>query len=478
MKRHPNLVLGFLLAVVLALGAWQGQRVSRLYEAETFYRWILAEATQSTLWSDKPTVQAGEGEPMKDREFFQSLAQKCEPLLSGEAPAGHDGKPTKKLVAFATDQTKDQEVWELARSRSLASERKEFFTLLRAKKLTSASSEFDPGAMYSSGEASVSLSNIFFGFRKVAANFVWLQVDRYWHQGAMHRMIPLMKLCVQLDPTFIDAYLVGAWHLAYNATAKMMDTPEPLKKYNATYGVRLGEKELYYYMAIDFLKDGIRKNPRNYQLYFDLGFAVYNNKLKDYANAVKYLSEAVRQRHDIWVERQLYICMELNHQYDEALEGWEDYQKKHPENTVAPRFIERNKGLIKEREWAKALELAKEAQNPQDAAAYRAEADRLRTEAEKIWQSMAGDNNEPEPFALGRILRMKALQLIDEGRYLEAIAVLQNAWTKSGSFAEEALNMIIDTKLEAGIPLSTSEKKAVLRREEAEKYKNQPPPSN
>jgi len=35
--------------------------------------------------------------------------------------------------------------------------------------------------------------------------------------------------------------------------------------------------------------------------------------------------------------------------------------------------------------------------------------------------------------------------------------------------------MIIDVKLKAGIPLSVSEKKAVMRREEAEKYKNVPP---
>ena len=26
-----------------------------------------------------------------------------------------------------------------------------------------------------------------------------------------------------LDPQFVDAYLIGAWHLAYNATARMPD---------------------------------------------------------------------------------------------------------------------------------------------------------------------------------------------------------------------------------------------------------------
>jgi len=305
-------------------------------------------------------------------------------------------------------------------------------------------------------------------------------VDKFWHQGLMHRMIPLMKTCVTLDPTFVDAYLLGAWHLAYNATAKLPDTPEPLKKFNPKYGLRLGEKETYYYFAIDFLKDGIRKNPRDYRLYFDLGFTVYKEKLRDYANAVKYLSEAIRHRHDRWVPRQLYVCMELNGQYEEAKAGWENFLSKNlgneTEEPKARRFIARNEGLIKERNADKAAERAKALKNsdPPQAGAARREAETLRKESLAIWEDMAKGPGEPDSFAVGRIMRMKAVRLIEEERYLEAIAVLQNAWSKSASFADEALKLIVDVKLKAGIPLSLSEKKAVLRREEAEKYKNAP----
>ena len=104
----------------------------------------------------------------------------------------------------------------------------------------------------------------------------------------------------------------------------------------------------------------------------------------------------------------------------------------------------------------------------------RNEAAKLRAEASALWEDMAKGPGEPDGFAIGKIMRMKAVKLIDEERYLEAIAVLQNAWSKSGSFADEALKMIIDVKIKAGIPLSLSEKKAVLRREEAEPYKNAP----
>src|SRR5690606_233158 len=82
----------------------------------------------------------------------------------------------------------------------------------------------------SQGNTVVSMANMFFGFRKMAANLLWLQVDKYWHAGMLYRMVPLMHATVALDPQFVDAFLLGAWHLAYNATAQMRDTPEPLKE--------------------------------------------------------------------------------------------------------------------------------------------------------------------------------------------------------------------------------------------------------
>ena len=60
----------------------------------------------------------------------------------------------------------------------------------------------------------------------------------------------------------------------------------------------------------------------------------------DYANAVKYLSEAIRHKHDKWVPRTLYIALQKNGQYQEAKAGWERYLAEvDPNNANAPRFI-------------------------------------------------------------------------------------------------------------------------------------------
>lgn len=457
MKRLPNLILAVLLAFLLTLAALQGRYVRHLRESEAFYRWILAAATNEQLGGEKV------GEEYRDDDLFADVVQAtaaCLPNPEEREPATPQTASISKLGQLAADGAHDRDIWNLARGPVLAQAREDFITGLRERKLY-----YAKGIEYAEAEAGgVNIFNLLLGFRRVAANFVWIQVDRYWHMGMMYRMIPLMKTCVTLDPNFVDAYLVGAWHLSYNATAKMLDTPQPLREWHPKYEACLGEKELYYYLGIDFLKDGIRNNPRNYKLYFDLGFAIYKMKLKDYGNAVRYISMAVRQPHDRWVPRQLYICQELNGQYAEAYAGWKDYMGRFPESQtateVAPRFLKRNQGLIYEERWEHALEAVKAAANPAEKRAHLEEAERYKQSALDIWNSM------DEPYSEYRKARINAYVLVNQGRFLEAVATLDKARWESLSNFDEISELIIDIKQQGGLPLSVSEKKAVLRRQE------------
>jgi hypothetical protein len=465
-KRHPNLVLAALLLLALAIGALQGRRVERLRESEAFYRWILAAATNERLFQE-----SSEEEEYLDQELFTDVARVVESALPDVAPDTNlqEGIIVTKLGLVVGDRTHDYLVWDLARGPMLSPQRQQFLKYARERKLM-----FAKGIQYAEAQASgVSVFNLFFGFRKVAANFIWLQVDRYWHQGMMYRMIPLMRTCVALDPNFVDAYLLGSWHLAYNVTAKMSDTPQPLKNWSEKYKVCLGEKETFYYLAIDFLSDGIRNNLREYTLYFDLGFAIYKNKLSDYPNAVRYLTEAVRQPHKPWVRRQLYICQELNGQYAESLAGWQEYAKLFPDNTVAPRFIQRNIAQIHEQRMQKAKDAARIAADPQAAEAKRQEAEEQKQSAIAVWKQM---RDEGDPYGDYRILRLEALDLAEQKRYMEAVAVLDKARWESPSNFDEASEFMIKIKQEGNLPLSVSEKKAVLRQEEGDTCPGMPAP--
>lgn len=476
MNKSSSLRIGLLFAVVVGLCAWQGHRVQHLRESELFFRWIIGEATRARMFAETEVLAQKEtqGKKLMDKELLQRISSAVDSHLSDipvpEDATDEEKQSLSKLVLIAADDEHEKRIWDLVRSNTLAAERRDFLKYLRDKQLASVASVFDTEDIYTEGGASVNIGNIFLGFRKIAANFVWLQVDKYWHQGMLFRMVPLMKTCVMLDPNFVDAYLMGAWHLGFNISAQIDPTPEPLKKYYPQYKVRLGERELYYYLAADFLKDGIRKNPRNYKLYFDLGYSIYSLKIKDYENAVRYLSEAIRNKHDKWVPRMLYLALEQNGQFQEALDGWTDYSRREPENETAKRFIIRNRGRIKDHAGDEKLKQAREAATPEEAQAAREEAYAIYKEAIKIWEEMGGVNGEDDPYAAGRIMRIKSIRLIEEKRYVEAIALLEHARWTSNEFFDEASDMIMQAKTSAGIPLSLSEKMAVSRREEAARY--------
>lgn len=455
MKHLHSLFVLFLILIAFAAGTLLNTRLTYLRESEAFYRWIQAAAVNERFFQEE-----------SEQDYDQALYNRCAAVLD-EMPEfasildGNEANtaPLTTLSKLAGSY-QDEKIWEFAKSDQAAPVRNDFLALVGERKL-----RFAKDIQYADAQAGgVSVFNLFFGFRKVAANFVWLEVDRYWHQGNTYRMITLMRTCVALDPQFIDAYLIGAWHLAYNATARMPDTPWPQREWQPRYRKCLGEKERFYYVAADFLKDGIRKNPRNSKLYFDLGFSIYKQKLEDYANAVKYLAEAVELPHEQYVPRQLFLCQELNGQYEDAMRGWEDYAKRNLDSDVvqevAPRFIARNKGLILEKH---ATELRKKAKATSD----KAVAEQLNAEANEYWeQAREVWKNLDDPFGEGRKLRMEALDMRNAGRYLEAIAFLDKARWEASDLFNEFSDLIIDIKQEAGIPLTISEKKAVIRKSE------------
>ncbi|HNZ47453.1 MAG TPA: hypothetical protein PKN92_01280 [Candidatus Hydrogenedentes bacterium] len=450
-KKYQTALMAGVLLFSLGAGVLLNNQLRHLRESEAFYRWLLAAAVNERLFQENE-------DPSEDALFFARCTALAEKFPSFSPSDKVDG--LSMIGSIAKNYENDKRLWFFAESDLAKEERAEFLQLAKKQKL-----QFATDIEYAEAQAGgVNVFNLFFGFRKVAANLVWLEVDRYWHQGNVYRMQTLMRTCVALDPQFVEAYLVGAWHLSYNATAQMQDTPWPQREWNAKYGQCLGEKERFYYYGVDFLREGIRRNPRNYKLYFDLGFGIYKQKLEDYPNAVKYLSEAIRLPHDRWVPRQLFLCQELNGQYGDALEGWKDYVERYPGSMtaveVAPRFIMRNEGMLYEKEARTLRKKAKESSDP-------AEAEELRAQAENYWKKARDTWNAlDDPYGEGRKLMMDALDLREEGRYLEAIATLDKARWDTGALFEEFSSLIMEIKLEAHIPLSVSEKKALLRESE------------
>ena len=111
------------------------------------------------------------------------------------------------------------------------------------------------------------LKRLSLGYSGLLADVYWTRVVQYFgtqhHKGeGDYRLLwPLLNITTQLDPHLVPAYEFGATFLA---------VPPP-------QGAGMPER------AVELIEYGIRNNPDDWHLYYDLGFLYYD--LKDYTKA-------------------------------------------------------------------------------------------------------------------------------------------------------------------------------------------------
>jgi tetratricopeptide (TPR) repeat protein len=259
------------------------------------------------------------------------------------------------------------EKWQLINHHEFDPLYQRFLELARQSKLSLLEGEIE----WANPEVSANVGALVLGFRKLVADMLWLKVDEYWHRGLVQRMLPMMETVTTLDPHFIEAYALGAWHLAYNVTV-LFHTAE--------------ERQKYIDQGIGLLKKGIKNNPRSSKLYSEMGFTMYFRKLGDWEKAAYYLGEATKYEHEAWVERAYALSLERLQQEEKALALLQDYDRRHPT------FIMQKLTMARLEKKLKARELEREGDLEG---------------AFKIWQFLR-DDDPSDVIAPRETLRLKA----------------------------------------------------------------------
>ncbi|MBI5830709.1 MAG: hypothetical protein HZB16_00175 [Armatimonadetes bacterium] len=144
------------------------------------------------------------------------------------------------------------------------------------------------------------------GFRKSAANVLWLQNEENWHAGKGYRTVPLAKAVTLLDPYFTEAWVLTCWHLAYNMSVEAK-TPDEAAELIKT--------------GLDFAKGGLPWNSTRFELYQEIGWTYYD-KLQNYEMAADYLKRAVGHPHPTFLERMIAHAYERIPDIDNALKWY------------------------------------------------------------------------------------------------------------------------------------------------------------
>ena len=97
----------------------------------------------------------------------------------------------------------------------------------------------------------------------------------------------MLRAITWLQPHFLEAWELGAWHMAYNLYA---------------YADGMPHRQQYIEQGIRFIKEGLARNRNVYDLWFNLGW-IYYHKLNNYDEGMRYFSGATRFKHPSYIDR-------------------------------------------------------------------------------------------------------------------------------------------------------------------------------
>jgi tetratricopeptide (TPR) repeat protein len=150
---------------------------------------------------------------------------------------------------------------------------------------------------------------------------LWEASDHFWHDGDYYRIVSLIRVCVEADPQFIDAYSSGGYLLWSLQDVK-------------------GADEILLY--------GTKKAKNNASIYFELGSHYFRTKRDKEAAAAleKALALGDGQYNTYSVLGNAYRRLGM---LEQSLQIWEKAVKKHPTMGAAKVNRDRVKKLIEER---------------------------------------------------------------------------------------------------------------------------------
>lgn len=179
------------------------------------------------------------------------------------------------------------------------------------------------------------------GFKEVIASALWVRADTFFHSGQYDAIVPIVRLVTWLDPHNLDVFTTGAWHLDYN----FVDANQ------------MSDKR-YIPASIALLKEGIKNNPKIWDLYFELGWTHYLKKLQDNETALEYMEKACtldgrdpntgkKMPRPEYVDRMLAHQYEKVGRFDDAIRQWEKARKRIPkDDTSSLDVCDHNLGLL------------------------------------------------------------------------------------------------------------------------------------
>jgi hypothetical protein len=182
----------------------------------------------------------------------------------------------------------------------------------------------------------------FSGFRGMIVDLVWIYIDELWHSSRYYKLPLLYEFVTSVQPEYIDGWVMGGWHMAYNMSLSVPSTP------NMSPQLRRKIEEKWVYRGLAFLKAGVIMNPENSKIYFEVAWTYYH-RLKDFKNAILWFEKTEEQKGAPYhVVRLIAFSYEKMGDEKSAYKKWVELHS-HPsyEDPIAKEIIDRNTERLK-----------------------------------------------------------------------------------------------------------------------------------
>ena len=148
---------------------------------------------------------------------------------------------------------------------------------------------------------------------------LWEATDHFFHEGDYYRIIALIRVCVAIDPSFVEAYSSGAWLLW-------------------SIGDTAG--------ADAFLADGEARSPRKAEIAYEMGWHLYNTKRYD--AALPYLEKGIKSpTAHVVCYTTLGHCYRQLKRYPDSVRVWKMVVQKFPTFTAGQSNLARVEKLAR-----------------------------------------------------------------------------------------------------------------------------------
>ena len=181
------------------------------------------------------------------------------------------------------------------------------------------------------------------GLNALLADILWMKADDLWHSSSWWQMAPVMESIVRIDPKFIMAWRVLAWHYGWNLHAASRSRVE----------------QVYWLeKSADAYDRATTENPDNFDLWWDMCW-FYTDRLRRYDKAVPLMEKGVAKfpTEIDTLERCLQHTYERTWRVADAVRVIRDIKKKRPQDTLAHRDLDWWKKHHDDVDWRWVLEV-------------------------------------------------------------------------------------------------------------------------